>query len=59
MKPWQNLIRVLTHEIMNSIAPISALAATISTDIKHKIQENEAPVRKKWPEKHYQMGILP
>lgn len=25
---WQNLIRVLTHEIMNSLTPISSLAAT-------------------------------
>jgi nitrogen fixation/metabolism regulation signal transduction histidine kinase len=25
---WQNLIRVLTHEMMNSITPISSLAAT-------------------------------
>ncbi len=25
---WQNLIRVLTHEIMNSITPISSLAST-------------------------------
>lgn len=28
MEAWQNLIRVLTHEIMNSITPISSLAAT-------------------------------
>jgi nitrogen fixation/metabolism regulation signal transduction histidine kinase len=28
MKSWQNLIRVLTHEIMNSIAPIASLAST-------------------------------
>ena len=28
MEAWQNLIRVLTHEIMNSIAPISSLAST-------------------------------
>ena len=28
MVSWQNLIRVLTHEIMNSIAPIAALAST-------------------------------
>jgi nitrogen fixation/metabolism regulation signal transduction histidine kinase len=28
MKAWQNLIRVLTHEIMNSIAPIASLAST-------------------------------
>jgi len=28
MEAWQNLIRVLTHEIMNSITPIASLAAT-------------------------------
>lgn len=28
MASWQNLIRVLTHEIMNSIAPIASLAST-------------------------------
>jgi nitrogen fixation/metabolism regulation signal transduction histidine kinase len=28
-KAWQKLLRVLTHEIMNSIAPISSLADTI------------------------------
>jgi signal transduction histidine kinase len=28
MMAWQNLIRVLTHEIMNSIAPIASLAST-------------------------------
>jgi nitrogen fixation/metabolism regulation signal transduction histidine kinase len=30
MESWQKLIQVLTHEIMNSIAPISSLSATIS-----------------------------
>lgn len=29
MEAWQNLIRVLTHEINNSVAPIASLAATI------------------------------
>ena len=28
MEAWQNLIRVLTHEIMNSVTPITSLAAT-------------------------------
>jgi nitrogen fixation/metabolism regulation signal transduction histidine kinase len=28
VEAWQNLIRVLTHEIMNSATPISSLAAT-------------------------------
>jgi len=31
---WQKLIRVLTHEIMNSITPISSLATTINELIK-------------------------
>ena len=31
---WQNLIRVLTHEIMNSITPIASLAATADGMLK-------------------------
>jgi len=30
IESWQKLIRVLTHEIMNSITPISSLASTVS-----------------------------
>ena len=41
MEAWQNLIRVLTHEIMNSVTPISSLASTISTLISTgEIQED-------------------
>ena len=29
MEAWQNLVRVLTHEIMNSITPISSMTATL------------------------------
>ncbi|MCC5937888.1 MAG: GHKL domain-containing protein [Lunatimonas sp.] len=36
MEAWQNLVRVLTHEIMNSIAPISSLAATLRADLETK-----------------------
>jgi len=31
---WQKLIRVLTHEIMNSIAPISSLSFTVESMLK-------------------------
>ena len=34
MEAWQNLIRVLTHEIMNSVTPISSLAAIVEQDLK-------------------------
>ncbi len=44
MKAWQNLIRVLTHEIMNSIAPIASLASTanglLSSDCTVEPAEN-------------------
>ncbi|HEX37522.1 MAG TPA: GHKL domain-containing protein [Candidatus Cloacimonetes bacterium] len=31
MEAWQKLIRVLTHEIMNSIAPIASISSTINS----------------------------
>jgi len=34
MTSWQNLIRVLTHEIMNSITPIASLASTAAGLLK-------------------------
>ncbi len=34
MEAWQNLVRVLTHEIMNSITPISSLASTANELLK-------------------------
>jgi two-component system, NtrC family, nitrogen regulation sensor histidine kinase NtrY len=34
VEAWQQLIRVLTHEIMNSITPISSLASTINEMLK-------------------------
>jgi signal transduction histidine kinase len=44
MRAWQNLIRVLTHEIMNSIAPISSLASTANELLASDCQvEPEGP----------------
>ena len=42
MKSWQNLIRVLTHEIMNSITPIASLASTAHGLLKDE-RECEIP----------------
>jgi two-component system nitrogen regulation sensor histidine kinase NtrY len=41
MEAWQKLIRVLTHEIMNSIAPISSLAGTVNNMISNGALNNE------------------
>lgn len=35
LQAWNKLIRVLTHEIMNSITPISSLAGTVKTMLLH------------------------
>jgi nitrogen fixation/metabolism regulation signal transduction histidine kinase len=37
IEAWQRLIRVLTHEIMNSITPISSLASTINQLIQESL----------------------
>lgn len=37
MEAWQNLVRVLTHEIMNSVTPISSLAGIVEEDLKKRI----------------------
>ena len=34
MEAWQKLIGVLTHEIMNSITPISSISSTVNTMLK-------------------------
>ena len=41
MEAWQNLVKILTHEIMNSIAPISSLAGTLKGELEYKIDHNE------------------
>ncbi|MBE7176451.1 MAG: GHKL domain-containing protein [Mucilaginibacter polytrichastri] len=41
-KAWQKLLSVLTHEIMNSIAPISSLADTLKNRLKHAAENDLA-----------------
>jgi len=41
IESWQMLIRVLTHEIMNSITPISSLASTVQDIIKEYKKNHE------------------
>ena len=42
MEAWQKLIRVLTHEIMNSIAPIASLTSTVNLMVS-EVAENIEP----------------
>ena len=39
---WKKLLSVMTHEIMNSIAPITSLAETLETELKHTIEDSDS-----------------
>lgn len=41
MEAWQNLVRVLTHEIMNSVTPISSLAGIVEDEIKIHLRDGQ------------------
>lgn len=55
MEAWQNLVKILAHEIMNSIAPISSLASTIKGDIEQKMEEDDSVILSDLED--YLMGI--
>ena len=40
MEAWQNLIRVLTHEIMNSVTPIASLEITADPELIEQVLIN-------------------
>ncbi len=46
MEAWQNLVRVLTHEIMNSVTPISSLAVTVEEELKKQLGEPVPQINK-------------
>jgi nitrogen fixation/metabolism regulation signal transduction histidine kinase len=39
MEAWQNLVRVLTHEIMNSVTPISSLAGVVEEELNQQLRD--------------------
>ena len=41
IEAWQNLTRVLRHEIMNSITPIASLTGTLNEILKEDLAESE------------------
>ncbi|NJM24867.1 MAG: GHKL domain-containing protein [Bacteroidia bacterium] len=42
LEAWQNLTRVLRHEIMNSITPISSLTSTLREILEHEMVKRDA-----------------
>jgi nitrogen fixation/metabolism regulation signal transduction histidine kinase len=43
-KAWQKLLSVMTHEIMNSIAPISSLADTLKNRLQKSVEQPNDPI---------------
>ncbi|HYF66897.1 MAG TPA: ATP-binding protein [Ohtaekwangia sp.] len=41
LEAWQNLTRVLRHEIMNSITPISSLTSTLREILDHEMKKED------------------
>ena len=42
-KAWQKLLSVMTHEIMNSVAPISSLADTLGNRLRESAENKDRP----------------
>lgn len=47
LEAWQNLTRVLRHEIMNSITPISSLTSTLREILDHDMTKHDTHYRLK------------
>ena len=45
MEAWQSLVRVLTHEIMNSVTPISSLASTVNNLLLDESNKSESKLK--------------
>ena len=40
LEAWQNLTRVLRHEIMNSVTPVSSLIGSLQSILEHEVLKN-------------------
>lgn len=58
MEAWQNLVRVLTHEIMNSVTPISSLAGIVEEELGKKISQNEGIKREELDDMHLSLQTI-
>ncbi len=58
MEAWQNLVRVLTHEIMNSVTPISSLAGIVEDEIRQHIQKEQAIAQSELGDMHLSLQTI-
>jgi two-component system nitrogen regulation sensor histidine kinase NtrY len=43
LKSWQDLVRVLAHEMMNSLTPICSLSDSVAARLRHAAEDGAAP----------------
>ncbi len=53
MEAWQNLVRVLTHEIMNSVTPISSLAGLVEDELDTMLKRGDLSLQREEAEDMY------
>jgi two-component system nitrogen regulation sensor histidine kinase NtrY len=58
MEAWQNLVRVLTHEIMNSVTPISSLAGVVEDELARKISHEQDIKNDELPDMHLSLQTI-
>lgn len=58
MEAWQNLVRVLTHEIMNSVTPISSLAGVVEEELRKRISHEEAIPKEELNDMHLSLQTI-
>jgi len=58
MEAWQNLVRVLTHEIMNSVTPISSLAGMVETELSGHLQQQKVIPVEELPDLHLSLQTI-
>lgn len=60
MEAWQNLVRVLTHEIMNSVTPISSLAGIVEGELQEQLasQQPEPLTREQLQDIHLSLQTI-
>lgn len=58
MEAWQNLVRVLTHEIMNSVTPISSLAGVVEDELRQHLRDDQAIAKNELADMHLSLQTI-
>ncbi|WP_448211058.1 sensor histidine kinase [Colwellia sp. MEBiC06753] len=58
LEAWQDLVKVLTHEIMNSITPVASLAQTavdLVNDVTEQVSQHSKQYSEQYPDQYHEI----